>query len=265
MTVSNANQDITATDWLTILEQCADEADKIAKHYYESSTVKVTEKSDQSPVTEADQKIEDVIRQSICNQFPDIGVIGEEFPDKNQESAIKLIVDPIDGTSNFIRGIPIFGTLLAIEKDKTVIAGVISNGIRKERWMAAQGKGATYNGAPIQVSKIDTIENSQAFYGSLYGREARGDFEKLTQLLSKTKRQRGIGDFMVHMWVAMGFGEFGIDFGLQPWDIAPIGIIIEEAGGTITAVDGTPFDINEGTILTSNGKFHDVLVSNYAM
>ena len=263
MTVSNANQDITATDWLSILDQCADEADEIAKHYYESSTVKVIEKSDKSPVTEADQKIEDVIRQSICNQFPDIGVIGEEFPDKNQDSAIKLIVDPIDGTSNFIRGIPIFGTLLAIEKNNTIIAGVISNGISKERWSAAKGNGATYNGTKIQVSAIDTIEESQAFYGSLYGREARGDFKKLTQLLSKTKRQRGIGDFLMHMWVAMGFGEFGIDFGLQPWDIAPIGIILEEAGGTITAVDGSPFDVYEGTILSSNGRFHNQIIQHY--
>ena len=263
MTVSNVNHDITATDWLTILDQCADEADKIAKHYYESSTVKVIEKSDKSPVTEADQKIEDVIRQSICNQFPDIGVIGEEFPDKNKDSAIKLIVDPIDGTSNFIRGIPIFGTLLAIEKDNTIITGVISNGISKERWAAAKGNGATYNGTKIQVSAIDTIEESQAFFGSLYGREARGDFEKLTQLLSKTKRQRGIGDFLMHMWVAMGYGEFGIDFGLQPWDIAPIGIIVEEAGGIVTAVDGKPFNIYEGSILTSNGQFHETLLQNY--
>ena len=265
MITPHTNHDITATDWLSILDQCANEADEIAKHYYESSTLKISEKSDQSPVTEADKKIEDVIRQSICNQFPEIGVIGEEFPEKNQDSEIKLIVDPIDGTSNFIRGIPIFGTLLAIEKDNVIIAGVISNGVSKQRWAAAKKKGATYNGTKIQVSEVEVIEDSQAFYGSLYGREARGDFEKLTHLLSKTKRQRGIGDFMMHMWVAMGFGEFGIDFGLQPWDIAPIGIILEEAGGVVTAVNGKPFDIYEGTILSSNGKFHDKLVANYTI
>ena len=263
MDVSKTEHDVTTHEWLSLLNQCADEADGIAKHFYDSNSFNISQKSDNSPVTEADQKIEEVIRQLLCDQFPTIGVIGEEFPDKNNDSSIKLIVDPIDGTSNFIRGIPIFGTLLAIEKNKSIVAGVISNGIRNERWSAGKNLGATYNTNPIKISDIKSIEESQAFYGSLFGREARGDFERLTRLLSKTKRQRGIGDFMTHMWVAMGYGEFGIDFGLQPWDIAPIGLIVEEAGGKITAVDGSPFNIYEGTILSSNGRFHDELVSLY--
>jgi len=260
---ANTTQSLSPTDWLTILNECANEADTIASHYYQQHAIAVQTKSDNSPVTEADQKIEQVIRALFCNRYPDLGVVGEEFPDTNPHAAVKLIVDPIDGTSNFIRRIPIFGALLAIEVNQDIVAGVVSNGILKDRWFAAKGHGAYYNANPIRVSSVDSITEAQAFYGSLYGREARGNTAQLQQLLSHTKRQRGIGDFMMHTWVANGFGEFGIDFGLQPWDIAPLGILVEEAGGTVTAVDGSPFNCYEGSILTSNGLVHNDIVRLY--
>ena len=130
---------------------------------------------------------------------------------------------------------------------------MVSNPITNERWVTSVGNGATYNDKPIHVSSIDSLSDSQAFYGRLFGREARGNSEQLIKLLSHTKRQRGIGDFLMHMWVANGYGEFGIDFKLQPWDLAPLGIIVEEAGGKVTSASGDSFDIYEGSILSSNG------------
>ena len=171
------------------------------------------------------------------------------------------MIDPIDGTSNFIRGIPICGTLLALEKAGEIVAAVGSNGIQKERWYAAKGHGSFYNGKQITVSDIENLQDSQVFHGSLYGREARGELDRLLLVLSKTKRQRGIGDFLIHMWVASGYGEFGIDFNLQPWDIAPLGLIVSEAGGFVSQINGGPFDIYEGSILSSNGLFHADIVN----
>ena len=259
----NLKKKLTSIQWLSYLKEVADEADKIASYYFNKLDVKVELKSDNSPVTQADQEIERIIREFFVKKFPSIGLLGEEFENENENSSTRLIVDPIDGTSNFIRKIPIVGTLLAIEKDGEIVAALISNGITNQRWSAAKSQGAFYNDSQIYVSSVNDINDSQAFYGSLFGREARGDFDRLTRLLSYSKRQRGIGDFMSHMWVASGYGEFGIDFGLQPWDIAPIGLIVTEAGGKVTAVDGKPFDIYEGSIMTSNGHFHDQLISIY--
>ncbi|RAP31346.1 hypothetical protein DID78_01550 [Candidatus Marinamargulisbacteria bacterium SCGC AG-343-D04] len=253
----------TPSEWLSLLTSCADEADSISTHYFNKQDLTVIEKEDKSPVTQADQEIEQCIRTYILDKFPEVGVIGEEFESCDISTPIKLIIDPIDGTSNFIRKIPIYGTLLAIEVNKEIIAGLVSNGTTKERWDAALKQGARYNNEPINVSSVDNIKESQAFFGSLFGREARGNSQQLISLLSHTKRQRGIGDFLIHTWVASGYGEFGIDFNLQPWDIAPLGIIVSEAGGTVTQVDGSPFSIYNGSILSSNGLFHDNIVQLY--
>ena len=254
------NPQKTDLEWLNLLIECANEADNVARFYFQKKSLSVKEKTDKTPVTEADTEIEKIIRKHVAN-IPNLGIYGEEFEKCDIKTPLKLIVDPIDGTSNFIRGIPIVGTLLAIEKDNHIIAGVVSNGIQKERWHAAKNQGAFFNNNPISVSKIDSISESQAFYGSLYGQEARGKLPILLNLLSQTKRQRGIGDFLIHTWVANGYGEIGIDFNLQPWDIAPLGLLVTEAGGTISQVNGNPFNIYEGSILSSNGRFHDDIVT----
>ena len=258
-----SNQSKSNSDWLNLLSSCADQADDIARHYYEKVDLSITEKNDKTVVSEGDLAIEKAIRDRLKVECPELEIYGEEFGSCDKDAPLKLIIDPIDGTSNFIRKIPIFGTLLGIEKDGEIIAGLVSNPISNDRWYATRGNGAFYNDQKISVSKIENLENAQAFYGSLYGNEARGNTENLIHLISKSKRQRGIGDFLMDMWVANGYGEFGIDFGLKAWDLAPLGIIVEEAGGIITAVNGDPFDIYEGSILSSNGQFHQELVSLY--
>ena len=252
----------TATEWLEFLNQCAGIAGPIAIKYFET-LIQPIQKEDRSIVTEGDLEIEKAIRRYIEVQLPGLAVLGEEFGIEETAAPVKLIIDPIDATSNFARKIPIFATLLAIEVNKEIVAGVVYNPVTQQHWEAAKGQGAYYNSHKISVSTVNDISESQAFHGGLFGREARGNLDQLLALLSRTKRQRGIGDFLMHMYVAQGVGEFAIDFGLKPWDLAPLGIIIEEAGGCVTTVEGNPFSPYTGSILSSNAQFHDTLVQRY--
>ena len=255
-------KDKTTSDYLVFLKDCADLADDMAKHFFEKA-LKIEEKKDKTLVTEADLAIEKKIRELSADYDKDLAVLGEEFGACDPKARRKLIIDPIDGTVNFIRGIPIFASLLAIEIEGVIEAAMVSNPISKERWHAGKNTGAFYQGSPISVSKIDSLAESQAFYGSLFGNEAKGlPVDKVIQLFSKTKRQRGIGDFLMHLWVAMGYGEFAFDVNLNPWDLAPLGLIVEEAGGKVTTLSGKPFSIYQPTILSSNGRYHPSLISH---
>lgn len=254
---------VSHREWLTLLEQLADIADPIALHFFKKASLKVEEKDNMTPVSEGDLAIEKEVRRILSETYPDLAVLGEEFGSCPQESPFKLIIDPIDGTSNFIRGIPIFAALLGLEVNGTIVAGVVSAPATKDRWSAARGLGATHNGTPIKVTSVSSLTESQAFYGGLFGKEARGNRDQLLTLLSQTKRQRGIGDYYAHTLVAMGCGEFAIDFGLAPWDLAPLGILVEEAGGKATQVNGDPFSPYTQSILVSNGLVHDEVVRVY--
>ena len=253
----------TPSEWLIFLNQCADIAGPIALHYF-NTPLTITPKPDHSVVTQGDLDIEKEVRAYIEKEVSGLPVLGEEFGGCDHDSPLKLIIDPIDATSNFVRRIPLFATLLAIEVEQEIVAGVVYNPATNERWTAAKGEGAMLNGSKIRVSNIDKITDSQVFHGGLFGNEARGKLDQLLTVLQMTQRQRGIGDFLMHMYIAQGLGEFAIDFGLKPWDLAPLGLIVEEAGGKVTAVDGNPFSHYEGSILTSNGHFHDQLVALYA-
>ena len=251
---------LTAKQWLSELELISQESAAIALHYFNNNP-KIEEKVNKTVVTQADLEIEQKVRDGIIKKFPNLVVYGEEFGACDKTAPLKLIIDPIDGTYNFARGIPIFATLLAIELNGEVIAGLVHNPVTKETWSAAKGEGAWYNNKPMKVSSIDKLEQAHLIHCSLYGIEAPKNNTGLLRLASKTHRQRGIGDFLIQMWVAQGFGEIGYDENLNPWDIAPMGIILTEAGGAISQVNGKPFDIYQPTILTSNGLFHDEVVS----
>jgi len=255
--------DVSPSQWLALLEQLSDIADPIALHFFNKASLKVEQKDNMTPVSEGDLAIEKEARRILSDTYPNLPVLGEEFGSCPEDSEYKLIIDPIDGTSNFIRGIPIFATLLAIEKQGEIVAGLVSAPATRDRWGASRGNGATHNGKAMHVTKVDSLAESQAFYGGLYGKEARGNREQLLHLLSQTKRQRGIGDYYAHLLVAMGCGEFAIDFGLAPWDLAPLGILVEEAGGTVTQVNGEKFSPYTQSILVSNGLVHEEALRAY--
>ncbi len=246
-------------DWVTFLHFLADIADHISLKNFQTTDLKISIKPDNTPVTIADKQIEEKIIKRAKQEFPKISFLSEEFNQENKPSDLKLIIDPIDGTKNFIRGIPFFATLLAIEEKGKITAGLISAPYRKERWWASKNQGAFYNYQSIEVSKIKIFKKAQAFYSSLFGQEAETMPKSIFKLLKKTGRTRGFGDYYSHMLVAMGHGEFAFDFGVKPWDIAPIKIILEEAGGKLTDQNGIASIYNH-SMITSNGILHDKIL-----
>ncbi len=247
--------------WINYLTQLADAADDIALHYFKSAQLQVDTKKDFTPVSEGDIAIEKAIREITEKERPGVTVMGEEFGVAEETTDTILILDPIDGTKNFIAGIPFFATLMAIEQKGKIVAGMVSSAATGDRWWAERGIGSFHNAVRLHVSSEDKLEKSMAFHASIYGSEATDQPEKMLALLKKTYRQRGFGDYLPHMMVAMGCGEFAMDYKLKPWDMAPLKIIVEEAGGKFSDVNGVN-TIESGNLITSNGKFHDLLVEH---
>ncbi|MFC1752133.1 inositol monophosphatase family protein [Thermoproteota archaeon] len=247
-------------DWLEFLIQCADIADDISSHYFKAPGLTIIKKLDTTPVSQADLEIEKKLRKFAKESNPDMALLGEEFGPCDEHENLVFIIDPIDATQNFIRGIPLYATLLAIQLNGEVIAGLVSAPQTRDRWQAVKDKGSFHNEMPIHVSKINTLSESQAFHGSLYGTEAKQRPKTAFNVLKKTYRQRGFGDYYAAMLIAMGCGEFALDFGIKPWDVAPLKIIVEEAGGVVTNLNGD-FNLYSQDYVYSNNQFHNEILS----
>ena len=243
-------------EWLTLLEEIANRADAIARQYFRAPSLAVDEKPDASPVTIADQNIEKAARDLVARRHPALGIYGEEFGNASEDATVRLIIDPIDGTRNFIRGIPIFATLLAIEDANEVVAGLISAPALGLRWHAARGRGAFCGTRRMHVSNIDTLSRAEVFHGDLSGAAEVAPPPGTLALFACSHRTRGFGDFYQHLLVAEGAGEVAIDPAVKPWDIAALQVIIEEAGGRATTLEGGR-SIYGGSLVTSNGRIHD--------
>ncbi len=248
--------------WIPFLHELADEADAIALRLFRRSTLRVETKPDLSPVTEADQAIEAAARRLAASRHPSLGVLGEEEGEAGS-TGLRLIIDPIDATRNFVRGIPVFGTLLAIEEEGEVVAGLASAPALGQRWHAARGAGAWSGGRRLRVSMVDQWEHAQVFHGSVGGRELRDEPPGLMALLRSAGRSRGFGDFWQHVLVAEGAGEAAIDLGVSPWDVAALQVIVEEAGGQATTLAGER-TIYGKSLVTSNGLLHAAALAGLA-
>lgn len=248
-------QDLTPQRALEFLLGLADRADAIARHWFRRDDLDIALKPDQTPVTAADLAIERELRSAALAAWPEIGLIGEEYG-STAARRISLVLDPIDGTANFARGIPVFATLLALQIDDEIVAGVATAPALGTRWHAARGCGAYRNGSRMRVSAIERLDQAQIFHGGMAGTERTGELPGLTALLRASKRQRGFGDFWQHVLVAEGAGEVAIDVGLSPWDIAALVVIAEEAGGRATTLDARR-DIHGRSLLTTNGRLHE--------
>lgn len=251
-----------AYNWIPFLHDIAAESDKISMQYYQSAQLKSEIKKDMTPVSEADLAIENHIRALVAKQHPELSIVGEEYGETIGTSNIKLIIDPIDGTKNFIAGIPFFSTLLGIEEDGEIIAGMISAPAAGDKLWAQKGHGAFHNGKQVHVSKVDDLSKALAFHCSIFGAEGPGDPTQLLNLLSKTYRQRGFADYLSPCYFICGAGEFSIDFSLKPWDMAAIKILTEEAGGIFTDIHGNK-TIYSGNYIASNGLLHDEILSYF--
>ncbi len=243
-------------DWLPFLTELADSADGIALRHFRSQDLQVKEKPNLGPVSEADLAIEAEVRRRCAASHPDLGVFGEEEGETGEARASRLIVDPIDATRNFVRGIPIFATLLAVEVEGEIVAGMVSAPAIGERWCAARGAGAWSGKRRIHVSAVGDLSRAQAFHGSLAGYEGKRTPPGLIDLLRSTGRQRGFGDFYQHVLVAEGAGELGLDPIVSPWDIASLQVIVEEAGGRATTLEGER-SIYGQSLVSTNGLLHE--------
>ena len=250
---------MSPADWLPFLTELADRADELARRWFRTAGLRVAEKPDLSPVTEADQAIEAMARRLVRENHPELGVLGEEEGEAPGTAETRLIIDPIDGTRNFVRGIPVFATLVAIETAGEVVAGVASAPALAARWHAARGGGAYRDGRRIQVSRIASLEHAMLFHGNLGPGEA-GPPPGIAELFARVERTRGFGDFYQHMLVAEGAGEAALDPVVQPWDIAALQVIVEEAGGRATSLSGER-SIRANSLLTSNGLLQNAILA----
>lgn len=241
--------------WLAFLEAIADRGDEIALHWFGDRALRVEAKEDLSPVTEADRRIEAEARRLVAARRPELGVYGEESGETGSGD-LRLIIDPIDATRNFVRGIPIFATLLAIEREGEVVAGLVSAPALGCRWKAARGEGAWLGDRRILVSSVDRLADGQLFHGDLLGTGEAPPPSRLAPLRGRVERGRGFGDFWQHALVAQGSGEVAVDPKVRPWDVAPLQVLVEEAGGRSTDLAGER-TIYGGSLVSTNGHVHE--------
>jgi len=252
-----------ATAWLELLHEISDAADGIALRHFRRADLRVDDKHDGSPVSEADRAIEAMARELVVKRSPGLGVFGEEEGETPAQSGVRLIIDPIDGTRNFVRGIPVFACLLGIEEDGRVVAGMVSAPAMRTRWYAARGMGAFLGPRRLHVSPINDLARAHLFHGDLSGRGEGSRPPGIVPLMSRVERTRGFGDFYQHMLVAEGAGEIALDPKMQPWDIAAVKIIVEEAGGKSTSFAGVD-TLSGGNLVSTNGHLHDAVLDALA-
>jgi histidinol-phosphatase len=214
-------------------------------------------KADQTPVTQADQEAEAAIVDCLRPAFPDVGFLGEEFGAQGSQSR-RWIVDPIDGTKNFVRGIPYWATLIALEEEGDVTLGVVHSPATGELYWARRGQGAWVDGVALRVSPVDRLADAMLVHSSLnLLRPLDGGrcWDGFVRLVERTDRQRGFGDYFGYTFVLRGQAELMLEADVKPWDIAPFKVLFEEAGGRFTDFAGQP-TIYSGTALASNGRLH---------
>ena len=235
---------------LSLALALADEADAISLRRFRASDLLVETKPDLTPVTEADRAVETAIREALARERPEEGVLGEEHG-ASGGTGRRWIVDPIDGTRNYARGIPVWATLIALEEDHELRLGVVSAPALGRRWWAERGRGAFVNGEPIRVSHVGRVEDAVLCFALE---------QPLPPLAHRCWHPRAYGDFWAHMLVAEGAVDGAVDAtGVAIWDLAAIRPIVEEAGGTFTDRDGVA-RIDGGSAVTSNGLLHPALL-----
>jgi histidinol-phosphatase len=251
----------------------ADVADRVTAAAFRRPDLAVETKPDLTPVTEADRAAEQAIRDALATRRPDDAVVGEEYGTTGTGDR-RWIVDPIDGTKNFVRGIPVWGTLIALEDQGRLVVGVVSAPALGRRWWAGRGLGAfaadldregrqpdrrdpgwRAAGTPIHVSKVSDLADAQLTGASLEGWDERGLTSRVVDLALRCWRDRSFGDFWSHMLVAEGACDIGLDPVASLWDLAALQIIVEEAGGTFTDLAGAA-RADGGCGVSSNGLLH---------
>ena len=279
--MSNDKSSIDLQDDLALAHALADLADAITLNRYQAQDLVITNKPDNTPVTDADRAVETAIREALATHRQTDGLVGEEFGSDKGTSNRYWVIDPIDGTKNFMRGVPTWATLIAlVNVDSSgieeVVVGIASAPALARRWSAAKGLGAyvrfnsgsaddlweefdaSSNEKKISVSKVAKLSDASISYSDFVGWGDR--LEPFQKMLANAWRTRGIGDFWSHMLVAEGAVDVAIEPSLAVWDMAALDIIVREAGGTFTNTAGQngPFG---GSGVSTNGALHNAVIN----
>jgi histidinol-phosphatase len=260
----------TLADDLSLGLELADAADAISMARFEALDLVVTTKPDRTPVTDADQAVERAIRTLLAERRPTDGILGEEFGTAGTTSR-QWIIDPIDGTAGFLRGVTVWGTLIALAIDGVPVLGVVSSPALGKRWWAAVGGGAWSADARfpaaepkrLSVSGVASLADASLSYGSIQQWDAAGRLDTLVALSRQVWRTRAYGDMWSYMLLAEGHLDIAGEFDLQPYDMAALVPIVQEAGGRFTSVDGQDGPWH-GSALATNGRLHDVTLAALA-
>lgn len=258
------SKDSALKDRLDFAVRAAWEAGKLILDHYQHAELQVEHKGDLSPVTAADRGAEELLRAQIGREFPNDGILGEEFPEKTGTSGYRWILDPVDGTKSFIYGVPLFGTLIGIEHQGRCVLGVCRFPALDEVVYAAEGMGAWWqvgdrSNRQVHVSTKATLKESLFCTTTLTRWDKVGKRVALDHLLQNAKLTRGWGDCFGHILVATGRAEVMVDPALSPWDAAALVPILQEAGGHFLDFEGKP-SIYSGNGFSVNAALKDEML-----
>jgi len=251
-------------DDLRLAHLLADDADSLAMDRFLAVDLKISTKPDLTLVTEVDQAVEEAIRRTLKSARTRDMILGEEHGEEDGSVGVserRWIIDPIDGTNNFVRGVPVWATLIALEEDGEVVASCVSAPALSRRWWAAKGGGAftgksLRHARRIHVSTISDISNASFSYSSPGGWDEVGKLDRFLALTRRCWRSRAYGDFWSYMLLAEGAVDIAAEPELHVWDMAALDVIVREAGGTFTSLAGKPGPWG-GNALASNTRLHD--------
>nr|WP_261554125.1 histidinol-phosphatase [Frankia tisae] len=258
---------VPVADDLALALSLADAADRITLSRFQAVDLHVESKPDNTPVSDADTAVESMIRERLAVARPGDAVLGEEEGLVGAGARRRWILDPVDGTKNFVRGVPVWGTLLGLEVDGEMVVGVASAPAMGRRWWGARGTGAftrdaTGDTRALKVSSVSRLGDAFLSFASVEGWRTANRLDQFLHLADQVWRTRGYGDFWSHMMVAEGAVDLACEPEVSLWDMAALQVIVEEAGGRFTDLTGLRGP-GHGTVLTTNGHLHEVALRSF--
>jgi len=227
--------------------------------YDRGAGARVEKKPDRSPVTEADRRVEERLRDYLAQHFPSAGFFGEETGHRDESAELQFIVDPIDGTRSFVRGLPTWTILVGLVDRGVPVVGIAYMPAAQDLFIGVKGDGADHNGRPCRVSSVASLDDALVSHGGLNQFHAQSISDRLPRLASSVYTTRGYADFDGYRQLLLGRADAMVDPDVKPYDICVPFLLVHEAGGTMTSIDGKPtFDAGSG--LASNGLVHDALI-----
>jgi histidinol-phosphatase len=257
----------TVRDDVALALGLADKADAVTMERFGALDLHIDTKPDLTPVTDADRSVESALRDTLSVQQPADSVLGEEFGGTAVFAGRQWVIDPIDGTKNFVRRVPVWATLIALLEDGVPVAGVVSAPALQRRWWAGAGEGAFASFADdeprrVSVSSVADMESASLSFSSLSGWAELGLRDRFIELTDSVWRVRAYGDFLSYCLLAEGAVDIAAEPEVSLWDLAALDIVVREAGGALTDLAGTPGP-HGGSAVATNGLLHQAVLDSF--